>query len=331
MAGRSPAARRSLLLASLMLLLCSAWFIGRAALPAGPRAGVSGPAPTERAAPEPPRLVVLSPAIAVMLRDIGLVDRIVGRHAYDLVLPAEIPVCGDQLGIDYEALLRVRPTHILVERGATELPDRLISLAADEGWKTRVFPLLELGDIQKCVDSLHTEFVIVPRDLAEGHDPPWLAGDGVMRRRAEAEDRLAESLRFRGRQLQNAGRVLLLGAVTPPAVLGPGSWHHQILERLGGTPAVTSGQPFITLDAEDVLRLAPDAIILVLPRASGAPAQSPSVAELRTLLGRVGELDIPAIRNGRLALLDDPLAHTPSTAMAGLADQMAALLEQWSR
>jgi ABC-type Fe3+-hydroxamate transport system substrate-binding protein len=266
-----------------------------------------------------------------MLRDVGLADRIVCRHAYDLVLPAEVPVCGDQLGIDYETLLRVRPTHILAQEGAKGLPDRLAALAADEGWKVRVFPLLKLDDIQKCVNALHTEFVIVPRDLAEGHDPPWLAGDGVMRRRAEAEDRLVESLRFRGRHLKNAGRVLLLGAVTPPAVLGPGSWHHQILERLGGTPAVASGQPFMTLDAEDVLRLAPDAIILVLPRAPGAPAPSASPAELRALLGRVGELDIPALRNGRIALLDDPLAHTPSTAMAGLADQLAALLEEWSR
>jgi ABC-type Fe3+-hydroxamate transport system substrate-binding protein len=279
------------------------------------------------------RLVVLSPAIAVMLRDIGLADRVVGRHAYDFVLARDTPVCGDQLGIDYEALLRVRPTHILAQEGAKGLPDRLTALAAEQGWKIRVFPLLRLDDIQSCVNALHTEFVIVPRDLSEGTDPPVLAGDAVMRRRADAEDRLVESLRFRGRHLAGAGRILLLGAVSPPAVLGPGSWHHQILERIGGAPAVTKGQPFMTLDAEDVLRLAPDAIILILPRPPNAPAppNPATAAELRALLGRVGELDIPAVRDGKLALIDDPLAHTPSTAMAGLADELARLLDAWSR
>lgn len=327
----STTARGVLMGAALALLGLGAWLMARGLSP--------GPRPFARpkeaaAAPESPdlRLVVLSPAIAVTLRDIGLADQIVGRHGYDMVLPKNIPVCGDQLGIDYEALLRVRPTHVLLQQDAKGVPDRLTELAGEHGWKIRVYPLLKLDDIQRCVNDLHTEFVIVPQDLAEGRNPPLLTGEAVMRRRADAEDRLVESLRFRGRHLAGAGRVLLLGAVDPPSALGPGSWHHEILTRIGGVPAITQGSPYMTLDAEDVLRLAPEGIVLVLPRAQDSPARaSPATPdELRVLLGRVGELAIPAVTHRRLALIDDPLAHTPSTAMSRLADELAAVLEGWA-
>jgi hypothetical protein len=51
------------------------------------------------------RLVVLSPAVAVMLRDLGLADRVVGKHDYDLVLPDTVPAVGHQEALDYEAIL----------------------------------------------------------------------------------------------------------------------------------------------------------------------------------------------------------------------------------
>jgi ABC-type Fe3+-hydroxamate transport system substrate-binding protein len=43
----------------------------------------------------------------------------------------------------------------------------------------------------------------------------------------------------------------------------------------------------------------------------------------------LAKLDIPAVRRGRIAIIDDPLAHTPSTAMIGVARAMARALEPW--
>ncbi len=273
------------------------------------------------AAPPPePRIVVLSPGIAVMLRDLGLADLVVGRHSYDRVLPRTLPPCGDQTGLDYEAILRLNPTHILLEQGTTGVPARLTEQAGRHAWDVRVYALLELDDIDRCVRDLRARFMARP-------------GDGAARpETAELEQRWRDAMRFRSDHLAAAGRVLLLGGVSPPAAFGPRSWHHQILERLGGAPAITDGAPWITLDAEDVLRLSPDAIVLILPRGpDAAPGPAPTAAELKDLLGRVGTLDVPAVKSGRIAIIDDPLAHTPSTAMIGLADELARILEGWSR
>lgn len=264
--------------------------------------------------PGPPpvqsRIVSLSPAIAITLRDLGLERLIVGRDAYDRILPSSIPVCGDLSGIDYEHLLAVRPTHILLQLGAKQVPEKLEGLASRNHWTVRNFPQLTLEDITSVTRDLHQLF-------APGTSTTVF--DDMSR---------AWSRRANGFPL--AGRILLLAAVDPPSALGPGSCHHQILERIGGTPAITDGAPYITLDAEDVLKLKPDGIILILPREPGTPWVPTAPDDVRGVLGRTGHLDIPAIRNEHVALIDDPLAHTPSTAMIGVADQMAAILARWN-
>lgn len=257
--------------------------------------------------------MVLSPAIGVVLRDLGLAHLAVGRHAYDMALDPALPVVGDQAGIDYEPLLRVRPTHVLIEWGSRELPERLTRLAGERGWTLRSYPLLTLDDIRAMTMDVRYMFAgeapAGAPDLLAAMDSAWSPQGGVF-----------------------GGRVLLLGSVDPPAVMGPGSFHHQILERIGGRPAVTSGVPWINLNVEDVLRLAPDAIVFVSPRVSGTPsASSTDPAKVGPLLGRIGGLDIPAVREGRLALIDDPLSHTPSTAMIGFAAELTGVLREWAR
>ena len=49
---------------------------------------------------QPPRIVVLSPALGVMLTDLGLAGHVVGRHGWDTLLDQSLPVCGDQTGLD---------------------------------------------------------------------------------------------------------------------------------------------------------------------------------------------------------------------------------------
>jgi ABC-type Fe3+-hydroxamate transport system substrate-binding protein len=248
-----------------------------------------------------------------MLRDLGVADQIVGRHGWDMVLDKSVPVCGDQTGIDYEALIRAAPTDIVLEWGSRKpLPARLDELAASRHWRVANYTLLTLDEVQSVAADLQSRFAPGAPSLAERMGRAWSRrGDG-----------------FPG-----VGRVLLLASVDPPAALGPGSFHQQILERIGGTPAITRGEPYITMDAEDLLHLAPDAIVLISPRGRNAPARAQAATpdEVRSVLGGLGSLDIPAARNGHLALMDDPLSLTPSSAMIGFADELAQVLEGWSR
>lgn len=265
-----------------------------------------------KASPPPPpgvRIVALSPALAVTARDLGLEDRIVGRHAYDLVLDPSLPSCGDQAGIDYEALLRASPTHVLIQWGSRELPARLGALAGERGWVILNYNPLTLEEVRATMLNMALRL-------------------GAEESRA-AELERAMSAAWRKREGLFAGRVLLLGAADPPSAFGPGSWHDQALRAIGGVPAVVSGSPYITLDAEDVLRLAPDAIVLISPGPRDGPARAWTPKELGRELRRVGALEIPANAAERLALIDDPLAHTPSTAMIGFAEELARVLESW--
>jgi ABC-type Fe3+-hydroxamate transport system substrate-binding protein len=266
------------------------------------------------------RVVVLSPAVASIMMDLDLRRFMVGRHASDDWSDPSLPVCGDQLAVDYEHLLGAAPTHVFLQRA--EIPERLAELSAARGFVVHNFSILSLDEIRLAARQIH----------AWGGAPGPLPSDLATLPRAPIEEKMDRAWSAHaGIDAVKVGRVLLLASIDPIGALGPGSWHDDILRRLGGTPAIVEGKAYITLDAEDVLHLAPEAILVVLPRAPGAiaaPALTPETK--RELLGVIALLNIPAVRNGRVGLIDDPQAHLPSTAMIRVAEQMAAILELWS-
>jgi len=263
-----------------------------------------------REAPAPagddrPRIVVLSPAVAVILDDMGLAGRVVGRHGYDRVLERSIPVCGEQGSINYEALVRAEPTHVLIEWGSRELPGKLTELADRHGWVLREFRMLTLGDIDRAARELSALFpgeepggrVALFHELVAGPvpEPRW------------------------------DGRVLLLMSASPQiTALGPGSAHHELLARAGGVPAIVEGTPYMPMHAEDVLRIAPDAIVLIETGSEGEPVDAGS------RLGAIAGLDIPAVKSGRVEVVSDPLALVPGTNLVGIGDAMRAAIDRWA-
>ncbi len=247
-----------------------------------------------------PRLVVLSPAVGSVVRELGFEDRIVGRHAFDSFLPASMPSCGDQAGIDYETLLTLGPTHVLTQWGSRDLPPRLVELARDHGWRLSDHPMLSLDDIRRCVDSVGAG--LLPGD-----------SDG----RVAALRRRMEGAWSRRADLPGA-RVLLLASLSPPAAFGPGSCHQQVLEAIGATPAVTVGGSFVTMDHEDVRRLAPDLFILLLPGAGLVPDEPVLTLERAA----PGAQPLPGMTPGNTRVIVDPECQIPGIAMIRLADQL---------
>lgn len=261
------------------------------------------------------RVVALSPAIASIMSDVGLAGRIVGRHGSDEWCDQALPVCGDQVsGVSYEALLRVAPTHVFLQ--VPQIPERLRTFADERGIVVQNFSILSLDEIR-----------LSARRLSAWNGRAGPVPDGAPR--AAIEDRMDAAWSTQGGvHPEKVGRVLLLAEVDPAGALGPGSWHDDLLRRIGAAPALTSGSAYITMDAEDVLRLAPDAIILFAPRSASVPARA--MLDPRAALGRLGTLDIPALRTGRVAVIDDPMCQIPSTAMIRVAQQMTDVLKAWS-
>jgi len=296
-----------------LVILCSALLLaGCEKHPAGP------PITTASTAPQV-RVVSISPAIGVLLADLHYDGLCVGRDGHDVALSPSLPVVGDQNRLDYEALIAANPTHIFTQWGSRDLPPRLGSLAEANHWRVIDSRLLTLEDIRQTTEA-------VDRELCEatGSQAPSQACGELLARMDKAW--------ARGRDYAKLGRVLLLAEPAPPAAFGPGSCHYQLLERLGATPAITSGAAYINLSLEDILRLAPDAIILVKPRGAAVPARDgePDAQAGDVVFGSIVTLDIPAAKNHRLAHIDDPLGFIPSTSMIRVAEELREVLDGWA-
>jgi ABC-type hemin transport system substrate-binding protein len=257
------------------------------------------------------RLIALSPALAVIIRDLGRADLVVGRHTWDMGLNASIPTVGTHDDPDLETMLRLRPTHIIVQEMQTRVPQSLRRMAEQQNWTIWSYPLLTLDDITAAVDGLHDA-------MNDATNSPTT--DSPAARLTTAWAPHAEA--------PKAGRVLILAGVDPAGAMGPGSFHHQLIERLGARPALTDGGPWQELDHEDILRLAPDSILLFRPGVDVPDGADPAVA--LTALGGIADLDIPGVRHGRVAIINHPLGLLPASSLGEVADQIRAAFEAWA-
>jgi ABC-type Fe3+-hydroxamate transport system substrate-binding protein len=283
----------------------------------------------------PMRMVVFSPAIGVMLQGLGFEDKIVGRHSYDTALSKTIPVVGSHIEIDYEILITVEPTDLFFEINTTEIPDRVSQLADEHEWQIWTYELKTLDDIAQGVDDLYLKLVGFPEpeprtELLDFEVNPTSRFDIEL-----PSARLARSWSPMGRSASNAGRMLILAGVDPPGAMGPGSFHAQMIERLGVKPALTTGGMWQELDLEDIISLNPDSIILFMPKTDdpadliGEPVVM-SQEEIFAKLGAISSLDISAVRKNQIAVVEHPLGLLPSTSLGQVADQVRAIIDSWN-
>lgn len=307
-----------LILAALLLPAC-----GKS--PANPSPTAASSTPDARASM---RIITLAPALGVMCRDLGLGGQIVGKHAWDLALDPAIPTVGTHDDPDLEAIIRLSPTHILVQDMEAQIPRSLTRLAAEQGWQVWSFPLLTLDDIAEAMDAIDRR--VYPDQKPDKSLLNLGSFDPTHRLTAERPSALlADAWSDRGEAADRAGRVLLLAATDPPGAMGPGSFHHQLLERLGATPALTTGGPWQELDHEDLLRLAPDSILVFRPRGRDEPAGVWTPEAVRAAIGGLADLDLPAVWSGRVMVIDHPLGLLPASSLSEVSKDMSAAFEEW--
>lgn len=311
------------LLAILVLMLCCSCKQSTAPTSssnAGSDAGVE----SERE----PRLAVLSPGMAVMLKDLGYEDQIVAKHDYDMVLSEQVPAAGSELGFDLEMLIGADPTHVFFQKTSTPRSPALLELAEQRGWVIFERPLNTLDDIATTMDDLYYLF-----DGPTGREPQDFNMDDVLMYETPSM-RLAMSWDDLGPAADHAGRVLVLGSIDPIGAMGPGSYHYELIDRLGATNAITDGAMWIEMDAEDLIALNPDAILYIAPRFSttddrfGAPSEW-TLERTRDAFGSIASLPITAIENDRIAVIDHPLGLLPSGALGEIANEIRVLMIEW--
>jgi ABC-type hemin transport system substrate-binding protein len=268
-----------------------------------------------------------------MLRDLGFEDDIVGRHSYDNALSTSIPVVGSHIDIDDEMLITADPTVLIFEENSIAIPERIHALAKEREWVIWTYTLESLDDIATTMDDLYLKLVGFPQDANNDNDPTTFAIDPTKRFDIELPSaRLVRSWSPMGNDASIAGRTLILAGTDPAGALGPGSFHAQMIERMGITPALTEGGMWQELDLEDLVALAPDSILIFSPQditqSVGEPAPM-TWSQIAQTLGPIASLDLPAIRNQRVGIITHPQALLPSSTLGQVADEIRKTLATW--
>ncbi|MEX0887153.1 MAG: ABC transporter substrate-binding protein [Phycisphaeraceae bacterium] len=254
------------------------------------------------------RIVSLSPALTQMLVELDAGEHIVGVGEHDAAAPPGAAVVGGFPDIQAEALLSTRPTHVLAQSQSVHLR-RLAESAGFElvAWR---YP----ATIDAVLETL------APADP----DPPGVGsvigrGDEAAALRERIEAQLA-SLKELTDGAAERPRVLLLIGTRPVTASGPGTVFDDMLDIAGGRNAAPTGQAGApALDREMLLAAAPEVIVLMSPgdRPLEALAEDDRLADLRGL-------DIPAVRNRRIRIINDPLAMLPTTTIPRVTAELIA-------
>lgn len=253
-----------------------------------------------------PRIVSLSPAISRTLVDLGMGDAIVARTPYCDSVPASVPVAGTHLDFDAERLVSVAPTHLLVQAPAQGVDPALTSLATERGIALKAWRLERVSEVAALVRAL-------PAAIGASSDARLVA-------KADATADDLDALAARAAAPSQGGlRALLLVTTDPLGAAGADTFLDDVARSLGWRNAVTQrGYP--SLSHEDLVRLAPDLIVVVRDTAERDDA---------TLRAQVLASDeLVARYAGVFHVVRDPDALLPSSALLGVAKKLGAIASE---
>jgi iron complex transport system substrate-binding protein len=257
--------------------------------------GKQGEAPV--ASPGTTRVVSLTPSATEVVAALGAADLLVGVDQYSEYPPAvtSLPKVGSFLAPNLEQIVRLAPTLVLVD----DIHGRAAGALRDRGIEAIACALHALPDVKVALRTVGTR-------LGKDPEPVIAAIDAALD--AAAARRPARHPRVLAIIDREAGGLGGLVAV------GPGSWVDELLAVVGGDNVLAaSGIRYPKISLEEVLRAQPE-IILDLSYAGGAATEAWK------------QVDVPAVRAGKVIALRDPFLIAPSPRVAEALDALAAAL-----
>ncbi len=265
------------------------------------------PAGCDRPAPHPPttapttKIASLVPAATGLLLAMHAGDRLVAVSNFDdQPEVSTLPRVGDYQQIDWEKLIALKPTSMVVQMRPDHMPPGLVQRAESQNIKLVNVQIEQVADIYTATEQLAA-----------------VAGDPA------AGKALVDSLRNQldAIRRQTAGkprpRVLMVVDVEGKAVVGRGTFLSDLLDTAGGENVMPEGGPhWPTIDREMLASLKPDFILQLLPGASDQ-----ALAQAKTAWTTLPNL--PAVKNGRVYPITDWFLHQPGPHIAETAKLFA--------
>ena len=294
--------RSRIILPGLLVLL--------ALLPAACGKDASGGTATTTApatGPATPRIVSTVPAATLNLVLIGGDKTLVGVSSYDqLFLPESernLPVVGDYEQTNYEELVKLRPTVMIIQQEESRQSPRLKQFVRDHHIELLNMKFDHVSDIWSSVRLL---------GQASG-------------RQAEAERAIAQARRELADlavDYKDVPRPRVLFIMDPASNLACGN--HTFVEEmiaLAGGENAPVGDGFVTLSRETMVKLSPDVLLI------GAPDTIPEMADDPRLAPWMS-LPVPAVRNRRVFLVTDGNSQMPSVNIGKNVRALADLIHR---
>jgi ABC-type Fe3+-hydroxamate transport system substrate-binding protein len=244
------------------------------------------------------RLVSLSPAITETLFAIGAAPELVGVSDYCNYPEAakKLPRTGTALTPNYEAIVRLSPSMILCEAAASTPKRELSALGV-----TKFLPWLSLEDIVASIRLL-----------------------GALTTQAPGADVLANKLwdGLAVAEAPNGPRVLVVlgegtGKLSEIYFIKKNSIHGAALRAAGARNAVAEDVPGVPrLSIEELLRLDPDAIIVLVAPTPDAPSEAQVLNDYQALE------PLTAVKNKRVSVLKSEEAFANGPRILRLAEHL---------
>ena len=266
--------------------------------------GRSAPSP----AAAPVRIVSLLPSFTQIVVALGAGDRVVGRTPFcpTAGLSPQAVEVGAALDANYERIFALRPDLVLVKSSMQAQRERLVAL----GLPVLALPTETIADAYAAIAAIAEKLGRVP------------AGQALAGRLQKDLQAVADGVKDRP-----PVRALLVIGHNPGELRGifaaaRGTFLDELLTVAGGTNALSdSPLAYPQLGQEEILRLDPEAIVMLLPGADDSPAAQERERALWRALPY-----LRAVKTGRVFLIADPDAVTSGLRMADIARRIAALL-----
>ena len=279
------------------------------ARPATPAAGLTvtddGGRPVHLAGPAR-RIICLIPSATETLVALGATDRLVGRTRYDVASEvAALPSVGGGLDPSVEAIVALHPDLVL-------------------GWENdkRQQVREKLAALGVPVFSLRTEDTVdVFRNIATigrltGRDSAATAVAAGIHRDFDVVRRSVAG--------RPQPRVFYVVFNDPPMTAGPHTFIAQLIGLAGGETVFPDVQAlWPTVAMEEIVRRAPD--LVIVPRGTRSQGEAPGTA-LAELRQRGGWRDVGAVRAGHVATVAENLVNRPGPHLGAAARALRAVL-----
>ena len=261
-------------------------------------------------------IISLQPNVAEMVVAIGGHSSLLAVDRYTAYPPeaASKPKIGDILSPDYEKIVSMQPDLIITSRGT---PEDVLSKLRDLGFQVLGVDPEGLDDVFSCMKMFGRIIGIetVAADVTAQ----------LQRRREAVMTQVAEAVAGHGQP-----RTLFVLAMEPLFIAGPSSFIASMIEEAGGRQAyqATQGfanQPWPQVSKETVLAVAPDVLIFSVGQTDADTSESTAncLAQLRK---DAAWAQVPAVKEGRVYVMDEDLITIPGPRLVEGLEQMAEFL-----